>query len=201
MQKFHTGDWVRVAKDLGPTMRHFTADCEAIVIGSYADQCGGGNHNSYTLYLKGRGICSWYYGEQLTLLEAGRLDKLQAWREEAEAKRKQKSDLDWIFANGQAVAKNPHSASIQALAECLGLTNLWGRHGEGITYYDNTRIILIMATPFLKTCDKAGWLALCSGIKADAEHHSSERSERERKAEAFLDSLDRLGLQSEAELR
>ena len=179
MQKFHTGDWVRVAKDLGPTMRHFTADCEAIVIGSYADQYGGDDRNSYTLYLKGRGACSWYYGEQLTLLEAGRLDKLQAWREEAEAKRKQKSDLDWIFANGQAVAENPHSASIQALAGCFGLTNLWSRNGEGATYYVNAMDTLNLAAPFLKTCDKAGWLALCSSIKANAELHPSGCSEAE----------------------
>ena len=52
MQKFHKGDWVRVAKDLGPSMRHFTANCEAIVIGSYADQYGGDCREDYTLHLK-----------------------------------------------------------------------------------------------------------------------------------------------------
>ena len=40
-QKFSTGDHVKVAKDLGSTMRHFQNDCEAIIIGSYADRFGG----------------------------------------------------------------------------------------------------------------------------------------------------------------
>jgi len=158
MQKFNRGDWVRVAKDLGPYMSHFTADCEAIVIGSYADQYGGSNHNSYTLHLKGAGQCSWYYGEQLTLIEPGRIDKLQAWEEEQEAERKQKSDLEWIFAHGAEVLAKPHGASIAALAKCFGLTNLWGRNGEGITYYSNAMGTLAAAEPFLATGDKEGWL-------------------------------------------
>ena len=96
MQKFQKGDWVRIAKDLGPHMRHFTGDCEAIVIGSYADQYGGDNRNNYTLHLKGSGQCSWYYGHQLTLIESGRLDKLQAWEDEAEAEHKQASAAEDI---------------------------------------------------------------------------------------------------------
>jgi hypothetical protein len=171
MQKFQKGDWVRVAKDLGPHMSHFTADCEAIVIGSYADQYGGKserNKTQYTLHLKGRGQCSWYEQQQLTLIESGRLDKLQAWEDEAEAECKQKSDLDWIFANGPAVAEKPHGASIQALAECFGLTNLWGRNGEGITYYNNAMGTLGLAAPYLKAGDKAGWLARCELLRANA---------------------------------
>lgn len=41
-QKFHKGDHVRVAKDLGPRMSHFKNDCDAIVISSYDDKLGGG---------------------------------------------------------------------------------------------------------------------------------------------------------------
>lgn len=167
MQKFQRGDWVRVVKDLGPSMSHFTADCEAIVIGSYADQYGGSDHNSYTLHLKGRGQCSWYYGEQLTLIEAGRLDKLQAWEDEAKAEHEQKSDLDWIFANGSEVLERGTGSSIAALAACFGLTNLWGRNGEGITYYANAMGTLQMAAPYLKAGDKAGWLAHCELLKAN----------------------------------
>ena len=100
MQKFHKGDWVQVAKNLGSHMSHFTADCEAIVIGSYADQYGGENSKSYTLHLKGCGETSWYKEQQLTLMEGGRLDKLKHWEDEKEAECKQKGDLDWIFANG-----------------------------------------------------------------------------------------------------
>lgn len=167
MQKFHKGDWVRVAKDLGPCMEHFHSDVEAIVIGSYADQYGGDCHEDYTIHIKGSGQCSWYHGHQLTLIESGRVDKLQAWEDEAEAERKQKIDLDWIFANGPSVAEKPHGASIQALAECFGLTNLWGRNGEGITYYSNAMGTLALAWPYLKAGDKAGWLARCELLMAN----------------------------------
>ena len=167
MQKFQKGDWVQVAKDLGPSMSHFTADCEAIVIGSYADQYGGSNRNSFTLHLKGRGQSSWYYGNQLTLIESGRKDKLRQWKATAKAEVKQKSDLDWIFANGPAVAEKPHGASIAALAKCFGLTNLWGRNGEGITYYSNAMGTLELAMPYLKAGDKAGWLAHCESLRAN----------------------------------
>ena len=175
MQQFHKGDWVRVAKDLGPSMSHFTADCEAIVIGSYKDQYGGNNTDSFTLHLKGRGQCSWYYASQLTLIEPGRLDKLQAWKDEAEAERKQKSNLDWIFANGPAVTEKPHGASIEALAACFGLTNLWGCSGEGIEYYSNAMGTLDLAAPYLKAGDKAGWLARCELLKANAKLTGDQR--------------------------
>jgi hypothetical protein len=178
MQKFQKGDWVRVAKDLGPSMSHFAADCEAIVVGSYKDQYGGNNIDSFTLHLKGSGQCSWYYASQLTLIESGRLDKLQAWEDEAEAERKEKSDLDWIFANGQAVAEKPHGASIQALAECFGLTNLWGRNGEGITYYSNAMGTLELAAPYLKAGDKAGWLARCELLQANVEVTGLRREDK-----------------------
>lgn len=75
-QKFHRGDVVRIAKDLGMTMRHFPADRLAVVVGSYRDQFGGGAHNSkdYTLRLEGNtGGTSWYHEDQLTLVEASPL--------------------------------------------------------------------------------------------------------------------------------
>lgn len=169
MQKFQKGDWVRVAKDLGPHMSHFTADCEAIVIGSYADQYGGSDTKSYTLHLKGRGECSWYEEQQLTLIESGRLDKLKQWQDEQEAERKQKSDLDWIFSHGPEVLEKPHGASVKALAECFGLTNLWGSRGEGFVYYENAMGTLGIAAAFLKANDKDGWLAHCETLRANVE--------------------------------
>lgn len=74
-QKFERGDLVRVAKDLGPSMAHFTADCDAVVLGSYADQYGGGQEwksDSYGLLLleeNGRPYrsSSWYKEGQLTM--------------------------------------------------------------------------------------------------------------------------------------
>jgi hypothetical protein len=157
MQKFQKGDWVRIAKNLGDSMRHFESGCEAIVIGSYADQYGGSNHNSYTLYLKGRGQCSWYYGSQLTLIEPGRLDKLQAWQEEAEAEKRQKSDLDWIFANGPSVSDNPNSASIEALAECFGLMDMCGCNGEGLNHY---RLSMSLLTVRRDTSPNSRWYVM-----------------------------------------
>lgn len=162
-QQFKKFDLVRVAKDLGLSMSHFTSDCDAIVIGSYADQYDGDDHESYTLHLKGRGQSSWYYGHQLTLIESDRNDLLQAWKDEELAEKKQKSDLDWIFANGEDVLKGAHGATIEALAECFGLTNLWGSRGEGITYYTNAMMTLRLAEPFLRVGDKDGWLAFCRG--------------------------------------
>ena len=163
-QKFHKGDWVQIAKDLGPSMSHFTADCEAIVIGSYKDQFGGPDTTSYTLYVKGEGETSWYHDHQMTLIKRSRLDKLKQWEVEAKAEEKEKSDLDWIFSHGKEVLKNHHYASVQALAECFGLTDLWGNHGEGFIYYQNIMITLQLAKPFLKSGDKAGWLAHCKKL-------------------------------------
>lgn len=165
MQKFHRGDLVRIAKDLGPSMSHFTADCDAIVVGSFADRFGGNDHESYTLHLNGRGESSWYQGSQLTMIEPGRVDKLKEWEDELEVARRQRSDIDWIFAHGEEVMKEGYGASIQALADCFGVTNLWGSHGEGIAYYRNATATVAMAEPYLRSGDKAGWLARCEAFK------------------------------------
>src|SRR3990172_1644682 len=117
-QKFHKGDWVRVVKDLGSSMSHFESDCEAIVIGSYADQYPQYdrlNTHDYTIFLKGSGQVSWYRENQLILIEAGRVDLLQQWEDARVTEIKEKSDLDWIFSHGQDVIKNPHGASIKSL--------------------------------------------------------------------------------------
>lgn len=165
LTRFKKGDHVRVAKELGPHMSHFKADCDAIVVGSYAEQFGGENHDSYTIFIKGDGEHSWYYGHQLTLIESSRSDLLQEWEDERNAEIKQKSDIDWIFANGGAVAANPHGASIEALARMFGLDNLWGAAGEGINYYCNARGTMKLATPFLIAGDRAGWEAACVTIR------------------------------------
>lgn len=168
MQKFNNGDYVRVAKDLGPCMAHFQNDCDAIIIGSYADQYGGKNRDSFTIFIKGSGKISWYYGSQLALIESNRKDLLAAWQEESDDEHKKKSDLDWIFSNGKEVLKHPNCASVQALADCFGLTNLWGRRGEGFVCYQNMLETLQMAEPFLEASDKAGWLEHCKMIVANA---------------------------------
>jgi hypothetical protein len=165
MQKFKTGDFVRIAKDLGPLMKHFQADCDAIVMYSYNDKYGGGDTKSYCLYLRGRGTSSWYSEEQLNLIEPNRIDLLKQWESEEEKDRKIKSDLDWIFENGDEVLTKPHGASVAALAKCFGLTNLWGSRGEGVTYLHNIMTTLGLAESFLKEGDKEGWLEIAESMK------------------------------------
>jgi hypothetical protein len=164
-QKFHRGDLVHVAKDLGPSMFHFTADVDAIVIGSYQDQYGGGHTKDYTLYLKGSGECSWYHESQLELLETGKHGLLDEWKAAKAAEDKLKGDIDWIFAHGSEVLRGAHGATVATLAKGVGVTNLWGSHGEGIAYHENAMRVLSLAEPFLERGDKAGWLAFCEQVK------------------------------------
>jgi len=103
-------------------MSHFKADCEAIVLKASSAR---DDETKYALYLKGNGHSSWYLEHQLTLVEHGREDKIKEWRDEYAAEWKQKSDLDWIFANGKDVIEHPHEASVEALENCFGPTNVW----------------------------------------------------------------------------
>lgn len=81
-QKFKRGDYVMIADDLGPMKSHFESGCEAIVIGSYADQYAGDDTKSYTLYLRNSGKSSWYGEHELTLIEKNRLDILDQWEKD-----------------------------------------------------------------------------------------------------------------------
>jgi hypothetical protein len=99
-QKFFLGDRVRIAADLGPTMSHFDKDCEAIVWYSYAEQYGGSGKDldRFSLFiLPNGGSASWYYADQLTLIEPNRLDMLpknNIVRKNYEAKWRR--DASWI---------------------------------------------------------------------------------------------------------
>lgn len=158
-QKFQKGDYVRVAKDLGSSMSHFPSDCNAIVIGSYADQFGGKDIKSYTLFLENRGESSWYEEWQLELIEASRLDLLDEWEKLRQDKITKHSNLDWIFANGKEVLENPTGASMQSLANCIIPDyNLWGNNGEGFVYHANVTIIKTLAEPFLLEGNKDKWV-------------------------------------------
>lgn len=81
-QKFFKGDLVRVG-DMPISMSHFSGNCDAIVIGTYAERYGAGARGSkqYTLYILkhgDRGEVSWYDEDQLTFVEADRFDLLPA---------------------------------------------------------------------------------------------------------------------------
>lgn len=164
-QEFQKGDHVQVAKDLGPSMSHFTGDCEAIVIGSYRDQYGGSDTNSYTLHLKGRGRTSWYYGQQLTLIERDRNDLLATWEHEAAELESRDSNLTWIFNNGALVMKRASGATVAALANHMGIVNLWGSRGEGITLYEMSHLVMQLARPYLWFCDEDGFLEMAHELR------------------------------------
>lgn len=81
-QKFYFGDVVRIAADLGPSMRHFRADCDAVVIGSYLDLHGRvtqGSH-AYCLLFQDGNPLSWYKEDQLALIRHGGPEAVEAWR-------------------------------------------------------------------------------------------------------------------------
>lgn len=174
-QKFVKGDMVRVASDLGPMRSHFQGDCDAIVIGSYADQYGGSNRDSYTLHIKGGGRTSWYYEKDLTLIAHNRLALLDQWQREADEIRRLHSDLYWIFDNPDALT----SSSVVALAECFGLNDLWGPQGEGFVWVSNANYTMSVAKPFLDRRDLEGWVAFCrnhgAAMLAFVEQHVPQR--------------------------
>ena len=160
-QKFHMGDLVQVAEDLGPSMAHFTSGCRAVVMGSYDDKFGGGDTDSYTLFLEGSGECSWYHECQLTLIESNRCDLLREWKDTKEKREAQESDLDWIFSGNVPTPDGIPGASVEALGKCLGVENLWGFNGEGMNWYANAMLIVRHARPFITAQDKEGWLKYC----------------------------------------
>jgi hypothetical protein len=145
-------------------MRHFHSDCEAIVMGSYADQYGGDNHKQLSLFIKDKGQSSWYYEQQLKLIKRGAFDVLDDWNKKIKDEVSKKSDIDWIFDNSKDVLASPSGASIEALAKCMGVTSddMWGERGEGFVWYQNAIAVLSLAKPYLERQDKAGWLEHCS---------------------------------------
>ena len=162
-QKFHKGDLVRIAKDLGPSMSHFPSDCDALILYSYAEEYGGYDTTSYAVFVKDRGFSAWYHEPQLSLLERGCHGLLEQWEQQEKDEEEQKSDLDWIFEHGpELLSGEVHGASIGALTECLGMTDLWGPRGEGFVYMQNALAVLAIASPFLASKDKEGWLAFAA---------------------------------------
>lgn len=158
MQKFNKGDHVMVAKDLGQHMSHFTNDCEAIVIGSYSDQYGGSDSESYTIHIKGCGRTSWYFGNQLTMIRRGAYELLDQWETEEQAFIAKNSDIDWIFENGPSVSDNPSGVTLEKLFSFLRDGSMWGRSGEGFIWQENARGTIHLAREFLIRKDKYGWI-------------------------------------------
>lgn len=77
-QKFFRGQRVLISTPTAPFEHPKDVGCEAIVVGSYADQYGGQDHSSFTLLVfqtqprKYMFTCSWYDVSALTLLSDDR---------------------------------------------------------------------------------------------------------------------------------
>lgn len=137
-QQFQRGDVVRVADDLGSFMSHFRAGADAVVMGSYADQYGGSDHDSYTLMFCDNGSeVSWYYGAQLTLIRHGEEQDIQRIKAETEAREVHERDLAWIATHWTEIRNKVPGASAEELMRRVGIANPWGSHGEGMAWYAN----------------------------------------------------------------
>ena len=102
-QKYHYGDIVKVAADLGPSMAHFRAGVEAIVLYSYRDHYGGSDprnlHDYGLLFTDDGHESSWYHEDQLTLVRHGDFTDIERVRAEREARDTVQGDLKWIVEN------------------------------------------------------------------------------------------------------
>ena len=105
-QKFFKGDLVQVG-EMPIYMRHFTGNCEAIVLYTYEEQygrSGATSNKEYSLFIlkKGdQGEVSWYHEDQLTLIEPERFDLLpksnvhrKAWEASKERNEKIKGEVN-----------------------------------------------------------------------------------------------------------
>lgn len=152
-QKFKRGDVVHIAKDLGPSMAHFENDRDAIIMGSYRDQYGGDNNiDDWTvMFCDTGGECSWYHTSQLTFLRHGgevEIKKVKLMRARRETSER---DINWILANWLNIREHTPGATMGKLMELIGITNPWGAHGEGITYYSNAMRTRQLLDPVLST--------------------------------------------------
>ena len=136
-QKFKRGNLVHIAKNLGSMMDHFTNDVDAIIIGSYKDQYGGSNTESYTVMFADDGsTCSWYEEDQLTLLDEGGEYLIEEAEKIAKAWLVQATDLKWIVENW-STSDAFSAATILFLFEKIGYQSSFLRNGEYIALYSD----------------------------------------------------------------
>lgn len=79
IQKFNIGDMVHIAEDLGPSMKHFTNNTDAMVVASYKQLYGGNDVKSYSLFIPSKlNVISWYFESNLTLIKPAGYREQQA---------------------------------------------------------------------------------------------------------------------------
>ena len=152
-QRFKRGDVVHIVKDLGPSMAHFENDRDAIIIGSYRDLYGGeDNINDWTVMFCDTGCeVSWYHTSQLTFLRHGGEAEIEKVKLARDLRVTTERDINWILANWRSIREHPPGATMGKLMELVGITNPWGRNGEGITYYSNVARTCLLLDPALST--------------------------------------------------
>lgn len=148
-QKFKRGDLVRIAKDLGPAMSHFTADCNAIVIGSYKDQYGGGEqeNTSYTVFIEGQGETSWYDESQLTFIRHAPT-LLKQWQKQSDRAHRQRTNLKWVLKNWDKVKESAHADTILYLFDVFSISTNFHQHGEYYILFSEWKAALPMIDKF-----------------------------------------------------
>lgn len=128
-QKFKRGNLVHIAKDLGSMMNHFDNDKDAIIVGSYADQYGGGNTKSYTvMFVETGSECSWYEEQQLTLIDDGGEHLFEKAKKNRKRISEQNTDINYIVSKLDKGSLS--SESILLLFEMLGHNTSFHRNGE-----------------------------------------------------------------------
>lgn len=163
-QKFRRGNKVRIADDYstGYTFNGKGGKCvpwksphagkDAIVIGSYADEYGGKDTKSYTL-LFDEGEVSWFDERALTLIEQGGEHLIEQNKRTRDARDFVHGDLKWIVENWPKIRHCPPGASMKFLMSEIGITDPWGKFGEGVDYYANGKFTFNLLDPVLSTGD------------------------------------------------
>lgn len=139
MQKFKKGTVVRIAKDLGKSMSHFTNDCLAIVEYTYAEKYWGTDTKSYSLYIEGKGSCAWYSEHQLTYISDDGADLLQQWKNVADNKRKVESEWERIY--GESPKDLPQNTITYLWENVMKYGSIWGKCGEGFVAHQNSMLV------------------------------------------------------------
>ena len=130
MQKFKKYDHVQIAKQLPRDMSSFTGDIDAVVMGSYADLCGGIKGrplHEYELYIRGEEEVAWYPEATLTLIDNQGKSLLKQWRKEA-AEMRLPSPI-WI---GSSRTGQPSSRPRSGVV-CRRWRTAWGTADCGVT--------------------------------------------------------------------
>lgn len=139
MQKFKKNTVVRIAKDLGTSMPHFTNNCLAIVEYTYAEKYGGDDNKSYSLHIEGEGSSAWYYENQLTYVDDHGEELLKQWKLATENKRILESDWERIYDENHE--NLPGNTVVYLWEHIMKYGSIWGRSGEGFVAYENSTLV------------------------------------------------------------